>query len=85
MILLELVSLQASLNISLDAIQAELRRCGLPPLSSSGIARHPLDEPAYHTSPKLYEARRLALGSSAIAITSFRASHASSPTATLVC
>jgi len=58
----ELVSLQATLNEALDAIQIELETSRLPELSSFATTRHPLDESSFTTSHKLYEARRLALG-----------------------
>lgn len=74
MLPLELASLQASLNTSLDVVQDELHLCGLPPLSSSGTSRHPLDDPAFESSPRLYEARRLALGLPTVTVMVFHAS-----------
>ncbi|KAF8208509.1 S-adenosyl-L-methionine-dependent methyltransferase [Mycena galopus ATCC 62051] len=59
----ELDVLQATLNEALDAIREELSANKLPPLSTSGHTTHPLDDPHYTPSPKLFEARRLALGS----------------------
>ncbi|EGN94593.1 hypothetical protein SERLA73DRAFT_77956 [Serpula lacrymans var. lacrymans S7.3] len=60
--LTELVALQSTLNEALDAIQAEIRNDGLPELSTTSQEPHPLDHSNASTSPRLYEARRLALG-----------------------
>ncbi|KAJ6561218.1 S-adenosyl-L-methionine-dependent methyltransferase [Mycena vulgaris] len=58
----ELDALQSALNRALDTIRDELTIQGLPELSSTAEAQHPLDDPAYLGSPRLFEARRLALG-----------------------
>ncbi|KAK7014197.1 putative O-methyltransferase [Favolaschia claudopus] len=58
----ELDALQASLNCALDALRDELSAQNLPPLSSTATEQHPLDDPAYLSSPRIFEARRLALG-----------------------
>ncbi|KAK7055354.1 putative O-methyltransferase [Favolaschia claudopus] len=58
----ELDALQASLNGALDALRDELSAQNLPPLSSTATEQHPLDDPAYLGSPRIFEARRLALG-----------------------
>jgi hypothetical protein len=60
--LTELDALQSSLNDSIDAIRTELHTNGLPELSNYSQKPHPLDDPNYTSSPRLYEARRLALG-----------------------
>lgn len=62
MSLAELDALQANLNATLDTIRAELKVAELPEYSSFASLRHPLDNPDVLTPPKLYEARRLALG-----------------------
>ncbi|KAJ7920785.1 S-adenosyl-L-methionine-dependent methyltransferase [Mycena leptocephala] len=59
----ELDVLQAALNEAIDAIREELSTHNLPPLSTSGLTPHPLDDPHYTPSPRLFEARKLALGS----------------------
>ncbi|KAJ7510519.1 S-adenosyl-L-methionine-dependent methyltransferase [Mycena galericulata] len=59
----ELDLLQATLNEAIDAIREELLAKGLPPLSTLGGKPHPLDNPQYVASPRLFEARKLALGS----------------------
>jgi hypothetical protein len=58
----ELDALQHSLNQSLDAIRAEIYNQNLPALSNFADKPHPMDDPNYPLSPRLYEARRLALG-----------------------
>ncbi|KAJ7483273.1 S-adenosyl-L-methionine-dependent methyltransferase [Mycena latifolia] len=58
----ELDALQSALNKALDTIRDELSVQGLPELSSTAQEQHPLDDPAYLGSPRLFEARRLALG-----------------------
>lgn len=58
----ELDALQASINQSIDAIRAEITNQGLPELSNFSQKPHPLDDPNFLCSPRLYEARRLALG-----------------------
>jgi hypothetical protein len=58
----ELDVLQAALNEAIDAIREELSTHNLPPLSTSGLTPHPLDDPHYTPSPRLFEARKLALG-----------------------
>ncbi|KAI0260753.1 S-adenosyl-L-methionine-dependent methyltransferase [Gloeopeniophorella convolvens] len=62
-VLSELDSLQASINEALNAIRDEIRQNKLPELSNHASERHPLDEPTFVCSPRLYEARRLALAS----------------------
>ncbi|KAJ7211797.1 S-adenosyl-L-methionine-dependent methyltransferase [Mycena haematopus] len=59
----ELDILQAALNEAIDAIREELSTHHLPPLSTSGCTAHPLDDPQYTPSPRMFEARKLALGS----------------------
>ena len=58
----ELDALQTSLNRALDAFREELTKENLPQLSTFSIEPHPLDAPEFLPSPRLYEARRLALG-----------------------
>jgi hypothetical protein len=58
----ELDSLQRALNKAIDTIRDELSMQGLPNLSSTAQEQHPLDDPAYLGTPRLFEARRLALG-----------------------
>ncbi|OBZ74915.1 O-demethylpuromycin-O-methyltransferase [Grifola frondosa] len=58
----ELDVLQAHLNEALDTIRLELGVASLPALSSSALEPHPLDSPSFLPSPRLFEARRLALG-----------------------
>lgn len=62
MLVSELDALQANLNQALDTIRAELKAAQLPEYSNFVSSRHPLDIPDVLTPPKLYEARRLALG-----------------------
>ena len=62
MLLSELDALQANLNRALDTIRVELKEAELPEYSSFSTSRHPLDNPDVLTPPRLYEARRLALG-----------------------
>ncbi|KAK0194556.1 S-adenosyl-L-methionine-dependent methyltransferase [Armillaria mellea] len=57
----ELDTLQISLNRALDAFREELTNENLPQLSTFSIEPHPLDAPGFLPSPRLYEARRLAL------------------------
>jgi hypothetical protein len=57
----ELDVLQAALNEAIDAIREELSTHNLPPLSTSGHT-HPLDDSHYTPSPRIFEARKLALG-----------------------
>ncbi|KAF7373539.1 putative O-methyltransferase [Mycena sanguinolenta] len=57
----ELDALQAALNKALDTIREELSIQGLPELSSTAEEQHPLDDPTFLSSPRLFEARRLAL------------------------
>ncbi|EMD32289.1 hypothetical protein CERSUDRAFT_77587 [Gelatoporia subvermispora B] len=58
----ELHQLQTNLNKALDAIREELEVHRLPDLSSFSAEPHPLDSPEFICPPRLYEARRLALG-----------------------
>ncbi|KAH7922203.1 S-adenosyl-L-methionine-dependent methyltransferase [Leucogyrophana mollusca] len=62
----ELLALQAALNNALDALRHEMDAADLPPLSQAATAEHPLDKPDFLVSSGLYEARRLALGSSSL-------------------
>ncbi|KZV68749.1 S-adenosyl-L-methionine-dependent methyltransferase [Peniophora sp. CONT] len=57
----ELDSLQRTLNQALDALHDEMTMQSLPDLSSCSAQRHPMDEPSFLCSPRLYEARKLAL------------------------
>ncbi|KAK0498922.1 S-adenosyl-L-methionine-dependent methyltransferase [Armillaria luteobubalina] len=57
----ELDVLQTSLNCALDAFREELAKENLPQLSTFSIESHQLDAPEFLPSPRLYEARRLAL------------------------
>ncbi|KZT28364.1 S-adenosyl-L-methionine-dependent methyltransferase [Neolentinus lepideus HHB14362 ss-1] len=57
----ELEGLQVILNDALNAIQAELTIARLPALSNCAQIQHPLDDLNYLPSPRLYEARRLAI------------------------
>lgn len=57
----ELDALQTSLNGALNAFREELTKAKLPELSTFSLEPHPLDSPEYLPSPRLYEARRLAL------------------------
>ena len=58
----ELSSLQQTFNDAIDAIKEEIRLGDLPELSSTATTPHPLDDPNILVSPRLFEARRLALG-----------------------
>ncbi len=58
----ELDALQRTLNHSIDTFRCELVAAGLPPLSLQATEPHPLDDANYLPPPKLYEARRLAIG-----------------------
>ncbi|KAH8100416.1 S-adenosyl-L-methionine-dependent methyltransferase [Cristinia sonorae] len=58
----ELDTLRATLNRALDDLRAELDAMQLPPLSTTSKERHPLDDPNYLPSRKLYHSRGLALG-----------------------
>ncbi|OBZ67731.1 hypothetical protein A0H81_12112 [Grifola frondosa] len=49
------------MNDAINAVRQELADAGLPPLSSTAVEPHPLDSPSYLPSPRLFEARRLAL------------------------
>ncbi|SJL10575.1 uncharacterized protein ARMOST_13963 [Armillaria ostoyae] len=57
----ELDALQISLNRALDAFREELKKENLAQLSTFSIEPHLLDAPEFLPSPRLYEARRLAL------------------------
>ncbi|KAL1743346.1 S-adenosyl-L-methionine-dependent methyltransferase [Schizophyllum fasciatum] len=59
----ELSSLQKTFNDAIDAIKDEIRLGDLPELSSTVTTPHPLDDPNILVSPRLFEARRLALAS----------------------
>lgn len=58
----ELDSLQRTLNHAIDTFRQELIAANLPPLSLSATEPHPLDDCSFLAPPRLYEARRLALG-----------------------
>jgi hypothetical protein len=58
----ELDDLQRNLNNALDAFRSEMLAQHLPPLSLFSPERHPLDNPDFLPSWKLYEARSVALG-----------------------
>ncbi|KAH8924843.1 S-adenosyl-L-methionine-dependent methyltransferase [Atractiella rhizophila] len=58
----QLAELRRIFNDSLDVIQSELKESNLPPFSLDPTP-HPLDDPANLPSPRLYEARRVAMGS----------------------
>lgn len=58
----ELDALQVTLNQTLDVIREEIRSQGLAELSNYAQEPHPLDDPNRICNPRLYEARRLALG-----------------------
>ena len=66
----ELDSLQQTLNDALNTFREELKAANLPPLSLVSAERHPLDDYSYLASPRLYEARRVAIGKSELAHTS---------------
>ncbi|OBZ67873.1 Demethylsterigmatocystin 6-O-methyltransferase [Grifola frondosa] len=57
----ELDLLQNHLNASIDAIREELAIAALPPLSSQAVKPHALDDLLFLPSPRLFEARRLAI------------------------
>jgi hypothetical protein len=59
----ELDRLQACLNFALDAFRKEMDNSQLPPLNQHSSVEHPLDDPNFLPSTKLFEARRLSLGS----------------------
>ena len=58
----ELDSLQKTLNHAIDTLRYELIAANLPPLSLQATEPHPLDDCSFPVPPRLYEARRLALG-----------------------
>ena len=58
----ELDALQRTLNHAIDTFRRELAAANLPPLSSQATEPHPLDDSTKLVPPRLYEARRLALG-----------------------
>ncbi len=58
----ELDALQRTLNHAIDTFRSELAAAKLPPLSLNATEPHPLDDCTYLPPPRLYEARRLALG-----------------------
>lgn len=62
----ELDALQLTLNHAIDTFRRELVAANLPPLSSQATEPHPLDDCTKLAPPRLYEARRLALGESKI-------------------
>ncbi|KZT22278.1 S-adenosyl-L-methionine-dependent methyltransferase [Neolentinus lepideus HHB14362 ss-1] len=59
----EISSLLETLTSSIDVFKAELTRQQLPEPSLSTSLPHAIDDPAYVSSPLLYEARRLAISS----------------------
>ncbi|KAJ7719958.1 S-adenosyl-L-methionine-dependent methyltransferase [Mycena metata] len=59
----ELDILQVTLNKAIDAIREELLTHNLPSLTTSAHTPHPLDDPHFIASPRLFEARKQALGS----------------------
>lgn len=62
--LYELDVLQRTLNHAIDTFRRELVAANMPPLSSQATEPHPLDDCTKLVPPRLYEARRLALGMS---------------------
>lgn len=58
----ELDYLQDNIAQALNTIRVELKAHNLPPLSHQAILPHPLDDAGFVCPPRLYEARRLALG-----------------------
>jgi hypothetical protein len=61
----ELDHLQVCLNFALDTLRNEMNNSHLPPLSQQSSVEHPLDDSTkYLPSPRLFEARRLSLGTS---------------------
>ena len=58
----QLDSLQKTLNHAIDTLRYELTAANLPPLSLQATEPHPLDDCSFPVPPRLYEARRLALG-----------------------
>ena len=60
--LTELDSLQSTINLALNAVRDELKSNGLPELMNISSERHPMDEETFICPPRLYDARRLALG-----------------------
>lgn len=59
--LTELQALQATLNCALNVVNEEIQECRFPPLRNLDLQPHPLDDSNLITSPRLYEARRLAI------------------------
>ncbi|OAX35099.1 S-adenosyl-L-methionine-dependent methyltransferase [Rhizopogon vinicolor AM-OR11-026] len=57
----ELDRLQACLNSALDTLRKEMNDSQLPPLSQHSSVEHPLDDPNFLPSARLFEARRLSL------------------------
>ncbi|OJA12863.1 hypothetical protein AZE42_02418 [Rhizopogon vesiculosus] len=57
----ELDRLQACLNFALDTLRKEMDDSQLPPLSQHSPVEHPLDDPNFLPSARLFEARRLSL------------------------
>ena len=58
----ELDYLQETLVHALNVIRSEIKTNGLPGLSHLATTPHPLDSCHIPCPPRLYEARRLALG-----------------------
>ncbi len=58
----ELDSLQHTLNHAIDTLRYKLKAANLPPFSLQATEPHPLDDCSFVVPPRLYEARRLALG-----------------------
>ncbi|OJA14788.1 hypothetical protein AZE42_13377, partial [Rhizopogon vesiculosus] len=57
----ELDCLQSCLNFALNALRREMDDSHLPPLSQHNPVEHPLDDPNFLPSARLFEARRLSL------------------------
>lgn len=62
MMLDELDYLQSTIVDALDTIRLEIKANNLPHLSHLATTPHPLDSDSFVCPPRLYEARRLALG-----------------------
>jgi hypothetical protein len=58
----ELDVLRHSLNDALDHLRDEMAQLKLPNLSNNSVERHPMDKPDFVPTPRLFAARRVALG-----------------------
>lgn len=58
----ELEELQRTFNQSIEVLKECIVDNSYPPLSNFSTVSHPLDDPELHIEPKVFEARRLALG-----------------------